>query len=389
VNARALAMVLLGSALAACAPQKAPDDESAEEHAEAHGDALVLSAEERANLGLVFARPEPLEWAPEVRVFGRVVHDPAASTRLAAPYAGRLHASGAAPVLGTELEAGRELFRLEPRWTPQELADLAARRATAAAERAAAEAELPALHLALERAQRLNAADQSVSQRELEETESRVRVAEARAEGARAVEASLATAKQTLALVLPRGGTLVALDAHDGEEVEAGRELARVEDLRAVLVALDLPPGRPALAAASRARVELDTDAAAVDAERVGLAPESGAGGIAPALLVRVAAGAGSARPGQAVRAWLPSGAAAQSGVRVPSGAIVRLAGRAFVYARATDDGLHRVPVALDQPVPGGWFVTGLDAEHELVVEGSGAVLSFELLGRQASDEED
>src|SRR5262245_44564760 len=224
-------------------------------------------------MGLAFAAPEPLEWTPEERVFGRIVHDPGAITSLTAPFGGRLRASGPTLVVGAELDAGRELFRLAPRWTPQELADLEARRASAAAERAAAEAELPALRLALERARSLNAAEESVSRRDLEESESRLRVAEARVEGARGLEAVLAGTAREIPLVLPRGGTLVELDARDGEEVEAGRELVRVEDLRAPLVALDLPLREPSLAGVAVARVELEAGGTCVPAVRVGPAP--------------------------------------------------------------------------------------------------------------------
>ena len=342
-------------------------------------------------MGLVLAAAEPMEWTPEVRVFGHVVHDPGASTSLNAPFGGRLRASGTALVLGAELEAGRELFRLEPRWTPQELADLGARRASAAAERAAAEAELPALRLAVDRDRSLNAAEESVSRRELEESESRLRVAEARVEGARGLEAALAGTAREIPLVLPRGGTLVELRAHDGEEVEAGRELARVEDLRSLLVQLDLPLRGPALDGAARARVELDGSGESVPAVRVGPAPDPGSGSLAPALLFRVdpAARPVLARPGQAVLAWLARSERPLRGVRLPESAVVRLAGRAFVYARSGAGGFTRTPVELDQPVPGGWFVTGTAPATELVVQGAQNLLSFELLGRQGAEEED
>ena len=381
---------LLGAIVAACGQGGAPPAEAPahEESAEKDGE-LALTPEELESMGLVLAAPQAMEWTPEVRVFGRVVHDPGASTSLTAPFAGRLRASGPALVLGAELEAGRELFRLEPRWTPQELADLGARRASAAAERASAEAELPTLRLAVERDRSLNAAQESVSNRELEESESRLRVAEARAEGARGLEAALAGTTREIPLLLPRGGTLVDLGAHDGEEVEAGRELARVEDLRSPLVALDLPLRGPALDGVARARVELDGSGESVPAVRVGPAPLPGSGNLAPALLFRQQPTKSVlARPGQAVLAWLPRGEAPRRGVRVPEAAVVRLGGRAFVYERAGAGSFARAGVELDQPVPGGWFVTGLDPATELVVQGAQNLLSFELLGRQGAEED-
>jgi hypothetical protein len=395
MSARAFAATLLALALTGCGHETEARPGSTEEQEPASDAGLALTSAELESMGLVFAVPEPLEWRPEVRVFGRVVHDPAAITSLTSPVGGRLRSSGPALVLGAELEAGRELFRLEPRWTPQELADLTARRASAAAERAAAEAELPALRQALERARSLHAADQSVSQRELEEAESRLHIAEARVTGARGLEDALAGTARDVPLSLARGGTLVELLAHDGEEVEAGRELVRVEDLRAPLVQLDLPLRGPSLTDAPSARVELEADGASVPAVRVGPAPLPGSGELAAALLFRLQLsrpGPGAvalARPGQSVLAWLPRGGPALRGARVPDSAVVRLAGRAFVYARRLENHFERASIELDQPVPGGWFVSSLDPALELVVRGAQNLLSFELLGRQGAEEED
>jgi len=389
VSSPVLRTALVGLACAACGGHGSAPRHDDATHAPDQL-ALDLTRGEVESLGLRFVHPEPMECVPEVRVFGRVVHDPAAVTSVVAPYAGRLSATGPALALGMELGTGVELFRLEPRWTPQERADLAARRAGAAAERAAAEAELPALRAALERARRLNAADEAMSNRELEETESRLHVAEARAAGAQTLESALDDATQAIVLCLPRGGTLLALDAHDGQEVEAGRELLRVEDLSAPLLQLDLPPGKSTLTEATRARVELAPDLEPVPAMRVGLAPDAGGVGT-PSLLFRLEPGlfASRVRPGQTVRAWLAEDAPPRAGVCVPRETVVRVAGSTFVYAREGESRLRRVPVTLDQRVPGGWFVAGLDPGVDLVVEGASSALSFELLGRQQAEEED
>lgn len=369
----------------ACAPTEAPSG-APQEPGQA---GLVLDGAELAAAGIAFVRAEPAEWLEEVPVFGAVEHDPRARTRLVAPLAGRLSAPDPAPelALGAELAAGQTLFLLAPRWSPQEELDLGVRRASAASERATLEASLPALRQAAERARRLNAEERSVSDRELEEAEARLAVAESQLAGLRALERALTRTSEPVPLVLARGGTLVALTAQAGEEIEAGRELACVEDLTSLLVRLDLP-ARHAGLPASEARLELPSGAS-VPASFVALAPQ-GENGPVVARLYRTsdARAARELRPGAQVRAWLPTAGTKRSGVRVPEAALVRLAATTFVYRRAAEGSLARVPVELGRRAAEGWFVTGLEPGTELVGTGAQSVLTLELLGRQGEDEE-
>ena len=417
IRHRTLAAGLLGALALACdhgaaPPAQAPAEEPARASASESG-AFELAPEEFAALELEFAVPERAQWIPELRAFGRVASQPSAAVALRAPFAGTLLASdgrgdgksdgssaadaGATPALGAHLAAGQVVFRLAPRYTPVERRDLAAQRATSAGELAALEAELPTLRAETERARKLNAADKTVSDRERADAEARLATAEARAAGARELVRALTAAEEgretELALILPAGGEVTELDARAGETVEAGAVLLRVEDFGAPLVAIDLPPGSVSADAVRAARVErVDAPGEFLEAERVGSAPTSA--GAAPALLFRVHAEANACqalRPGLALTAWLRLDRPALAGVRVPSSAVVRLAGEAFVYARRGEHELERVPLALARPLAGGWFADEgwLHGEPPaLVVRGAQQVLSRELLGHQGEEEE-
>lgn len=403
MNARAALALLLLALLGACHPAEsaaaaAPEAEDGSGSVRLLGATLELSAEDREAMGIELARPEALTHERELGAFGRVLSDPAAVSVLRAPFAGELLPGDVQPALGLPLEAGALVFRLIPRWTPQERADLAARQAAARAELAAARNELPALEQAFARARALNAQDKAVSDRELEEAEARLHAAEVRGQGAQEVlrtleEAARGLQGEPLALRVSGAGEVVELGARAGDVLEAGALLLRVEDPSAPLVELDVPDGIRDPRAIRTVRLESSREAGEfLEARSLGLAPTAGTAGLFPALLLRVQdAGGAGLRPGRRVAARVPSGEPARSGFLLPRAAVVRLAGQAFVYVQREGQELERVAVPLDEPVPGGWFVgrawSGGDAP-ELVVRGAQNVLSFELLGHQGQDEE-
>jgi len=383
-------------ALCACreaAPETPVSSEAEAEHATATpllGAHVAVSAEEREAMGLEFAPLARATLAPEVLVYGRVLADPGASTTLRAPFAGEL--AGAALALGQHLDAGAVVFELAPRWTPQERADLAARRAEAQATLDTLAAELPALRTAAERAQTLNAQDKSVSDGELQQATMQLASAEARRRGAEELLRVLAGtgAEGALPLRAAAAGEVVELFARAGERVEAGAELLRLQGFASALVSLGLPLAGGIADEVRTARVELP-GGELVAAEFVGRAPSAGNAGLTGALLFRLAGTAAARlRPPQLVRGWLPTGAAVRAGVLVPSAAVVRLAGQAFVYLRAGEE-LERRALPLEHPLDGGWFAEADWAAGvaELVVSGAQNVLSLELLGRQGAEEED
>ena len=97
-------------------------------------------------------------------------------------------------------------------------------------------------------------------------------------------------------------------------------------------------------------------------------------------FLLRVDANDASLRPGAAVTAFLPLPGAALAGVVIPRSAIVRLAGKAWVYVEVAPDKFTRREVPLTHPTEAGWFVKDRFAPGDkLVVAGEQTLLSEEL----------
>ena len=72
----------------------------------------------------------------------------------------------------------------------------------------------------------------------------------------------------------------------------------------------------------------------------------------------------------------------------VPSAAVVRHAGRAFLYVQTSDETFARQEVRLDRPTADGWFVAGgLAAGQRVVVSGAQQLLSVELAGSTAPED--
>lgn len=355
----------------------------------------ILPGEEQA-MGLEFAPLAALSFAREAQTYGRILSDPARSTTLRAPLAGVLAPAAAGwPALGARVAARAVLVQLVPRWTPQDRLDLGPRAVAARAELAGLAAELPALEAELERARTLNADEQTVSDRELAAAEARLALQRARLAGARELVGSLEALQTSSAEPAPidlaagQDGEVVELFAHPGEFVESGAALLRIEDFRSLLCALDLPLDYELPAGVAAARVRPVGTERMLTAERVGVARAGS--GLQRALLFRLQASEELAlRPGLGLAAWLPLEGAPRAGVLVPGSALVRLAGRGFVYVRAGANALARREIELSSPVEGGWFAAadGLRGVAVLV-RGAQNVLSFELLGRQGQEEEE
>ena len=68
------------------------------------------------------------------------------------------------------------------------------------------------------------------------------------------------------------------------------------------------------------------------------------------------------------------------NGVVVPAEAILRQAGRGWVYVQTEANRFRRVAIPLDRLTAGGWFVAqDLSATNLIVVRGAQSVLSAEL----------
>ncbi len=87
--------------------------------------------------------------------------------------------------------------------------------------------------------------------------------------------------------------------------------------------------------------------------------------------------------PGEAVTGFIKSGGETLAGAIVPNTAVVRTEGSGWAYVlQGNAEDFVRVPVALDRPMEGGWFVTnGVTASNAVVTTGAQMLLSEELKG--------
>jgi hypothetical protein len=380
--------------LAACAREDAKTEANPEKVSAEHGprgEALVhipRAAQER--LGIAVAALAPRSLRPQVLAYGRVVADPSQMFELHAPIAGTIRSAADWPAVGSTVQDGARIGSIEPRLSAVERADLSARLAAAKGDEATARAALDVSKAALERAKTLNADGKNVSDRALEEAQGRVQEETARLTAAtdsrRGLEATLdpATfATAAIPLAFPHGGEVLEIGARPGESVEAGALIARIGRFDPVLARVELPIGL-SLAKSERATIV----AAAhpdrqLDGQRVALAPTSETQG--QALLFRVAAGDTAIRPGEAVTAWLDRDGPELAGVAVPRSALVRHAGKTWVYVATGDDAFERREIALDHTLPEGWFTDAAwTKDARVVVGGAQSVLSAEILSASA-----
>jgi hypothetical protein len=107
-------------------------------------------------------------------------------------------------------------------------------------------------------------------------------------------------------------------------------------------------------------------------------------------LLFRLAAGKKTTlRPGQAVTAHIPEAGRDESGVLIPSRAILRFQGAAWVYVQSAPGVFVRRMISLEHPSRGGWLLTaGFAPGQQVVVSGAQLLLSEEMKSQLESDEE-
>jgi hypothetical protein len=386
MNRYAWLVLLAAIPFAGCSHEAKSDAPAPEKKATTHEESAVhLDAAAQERLGVAVAELAPRSLRPQVQAYGRVVADPAQAFELRAPIAGTVKVGGEWPAIGATLPDGASIGSIEPRLSAIERADLGARLAAAKGEEATATAALDVAKSELERAKTLNADGKNVSDRVLEEAQGRVKVETARlsaaTESRRDIEAALdpkVFAAGAIPLVLARGGEVLEVLARPGESVEAGAPIARFGRFDPALVRVELPIG------VSVGKSERATVVAAAHperplaAQRVALAANSDTQG--QALLFRATAGDLNLRPGEAVTAWIESDVPAVEGFVVPRSAVVRNAGKAWVYVRTGDAAFAREELAVDRAVPEGWLTTADWAKGaRVVVAGAQSVLSAEI----------
>ena len=237
-------------------------------------------------------------------------------------------------------------------------------------ELVASQAAAKASKAQFERIAQLAGQDGNMSQRDLETAEAQFRADD----GRRLV------AEQRLRS--DWGDAIAAMDPAARADLVAALLAGRSAIAQVALpvgVHLDLPP--------AGARVEIDGEPGALEARTVALAAQADRVTLGPAYLLRVDAGASPLRPGSAVTAWLPRAGPAEPGVVVPSAAIVRAAGAAWAWVQRDASRFERRLVALDRPLPDGWFVSSGFAPGERVVVAGGQALLCEQLASKIEDD--
>jgi hypothetical protein len=152
--------------------------------------------------------------------------------------------------------------------------------------------------------------------------------------------------------------------------------LARLER---VLVRLDLPAGQSPVGPPTGAQLHLPGVGAPVEASYLGPAPATDPRVQGEGFLFEVTNPPAGLTPGRSVTGFLQLPGGPRRGVVVPEAAVVRSAGRAWVYAQTGDTTFARREIALDDPAARGWFVTrGLAPGARLVVTGAQTLLSEE-----------
>ena len=177
-----------------------------------------------------------------------------------------------------------------------------------------------------------------------------------------------------------------------GREAEEHRDLsALVQSLVARdsgVARIDLPlgaalSGRPI---GGRVAALVDANAAPVEATLLGVAPDTDPTTQGRGFLLLIERPPWP--PGTALTGWLAVPGPSQAGVELPRGAVVRHAGRVFVYVQTTDEAFSRRDIRLNRPTRDGWFVVdGLAAGERVVVTGAQQLLSVELAGAAAAED--
>jgi HlyD family secretion protein len=363
----------------------------------AAGDPIVrLDAAAQTRVGLRTEVVKTQTLRPELIAYGRLEADPSRAFVLRAAVAGTLRVTAGSnwPRLGESLGDGAIVGAIEPRLAPAEQIGLTNQLAGARADLAAAASSVTAARAAFERARVLNADNKNVSDRALEEATARVASEEARfktaSETVNLLEASLHSTGPGVSrsLTVERGGEVVEIMAQPGEAIEPGAPIVRVVKLDRLLARVDVPVGEHLPPNSSTARImAVGFEDSPIAAERVGVSATTEPTAQGQSFLFRLRSTLFGLRPGVAVTARIPAAGPSRTGVDIPTAAIVRVEGQAYVFVQTAAEEFVRRPISLDQPTEAGYLAAAsVAAGDRIVVQGAQMLLSEEFKSRIATE---
>lgn len=151
----------------------------------------------------------------------------------------------------------------------------------------------------------------------------------------------------------------------------------------AALVRLDLPAGETSATPRGARLFILAAPEQPIEAQWIGPAADVNSQAQGQGFLFLVKVADRGLRPGQVLLGSLEQPGEPLAGVLVPPSAVVRMAGKAWVYVQTNGTNFTRRAVALDHPASAGWLVTaGLSPQDRLVVTGAQMLHSEELKSR-------
>ncbi|XXF75171.1 efflux RND transporter periplasmic adaptor subunit [Myxococcaceae bacterium GXIMD 01537] len=339
----ALALAHGGEHAEPAAPQAAP----------MKGGAIQLPKETQFLLGVRTEPVEKRELETRVTVPGRVLPRTDRYARLHAPVTGRLMmAHGALPLVGARVKKGQVLATVQQSLSASEASGLATGRIQAEAEVGRAQAALAQARRDLERVTSLSGV---VAQKEVQQAELAVKVAEEEATRALRSRELYAGAGQaggaSLArfdIVSPLDGVLVEAQATVGEQVEPSKVLFSVLDARVVWVEANVFPADVArVEEAKEALVKVETHPGQwFPARLFNLGQVVDESTRTVKALFEVDNPEGKLRPGTFAEVAIGAGGPSQV-LAVPDAAVVEVEGRRRVYVKRGPEAFEARDVVL------------------------------------------
>jgi hypothetical protein len=389
------ALVLIPFLLAACgdsdeAPPSEPSYQPAQVARNEQNETVVrLPAEVQERIGLQTTRTAVETRQPELTAYGRLEEDPSTAFVVRAPVSGIVRSAPNSnwPSLGDPVTSGAVVGQLQPRLAPADRINLTDRLLQVRGDVQAAEGSSEAARAAYERSQQLNADNKNISDRALQEAQSRWATEQARLTAAKGVlafiESSLQSAEtQTfVALTVEKSGEVTEVMALPGEEVTAGTPLLRLVRFDRLLARIELPVGQTIPSKPTSARiVPVGREELSIRARPVAVSASVDPRIQGQSLLFLLTGNPVRLRPGLAVTAYLSIPGSPRRVTVVPSSAVVRHAGTSFVYVRTSEEEFVRRPLSDLRPARGGYLVEeGLSSGEEVVTQGAQLLLSEEL----------